>query len=129
MTRELADLYYRNFPASAERGYLSYAAMLQTFAETARAWEPDLERYFLSWKDAVKNHYYRRYPRLEDSPFFRDFLMTVDDSNAEPAAKLTIAEQYRRRMMTLGEYHANESYIRALHQSHVDWLRGRGWWD
>ena len=127
MVRELADAYYRSFPASAERGFLSYAAMVQTYAETARAWEPDVQRYFESWRDAVKGVDEGRYPSLPYSPFFRDFLTTIDDSNTEPRAKLTLREQYLRGMITLGDYNNYQSYIATLRRSHADWLSSKGY--
>ena len=129
IVRELSDLYYRGVPSSAERGYLSYGAMIQTFAETARAWEPDFQRYYGSWKEAVKGVNSGAYAELSDAPFFRDFLMTIDDSNTEARAKLSLRQQLDRGYITWSEYKQYRAYARTMTTSYVNWLVNKGYWN
>lgn len=139
IAREFADLYFEDFPVSAERAYMSYGVMTRTFAEMTNsdlasngyAWDHSrdrydggayvLQRYYGSWKEATQS----RDPRA--SAFFR-FLQSIDDSNADPRAKLSLRQQYDRGLISYSTYRQMRDYFDGIVRSEVDWLGNTGRW-
>ena len=144
MAREFSDLYFESFPASAERGYMSYSNMARVFADltgSGRAadgywWNRAkdqasggayaMERYYGSWREAVQDDYYGR-RRIQDSPFF-GFLKGRDDSNTEPRAKLSLREQYDRGLIGYAQFRQMADYFDSIVVSERSWLNSTGRW-
>lgn len=139
IAREFADLYFESFPASAERAYMSYGVMTRAFAEMTNsdlasngyAWDHSrdrydggayvLQRYYGSWKEATQSGD----PRA--SAFFR-FLQSIDDSNIDPRAKLSLRQQYDRGLISYSTYRQMRDYFDGIVRSEVDWLGNTGRW-
>lgn len=144
LAREMSDLYFESFPASAERGYMAYSNMTRVFAELTGSglarqgywWNRSkdqrvdgtyaMERYYGSWREAVQQDYSGR-TRLRDSAFF-NFLKGRDDSNAGGASKLSLREQYDRGLISYSTYREMDQYFSTIVNSEVGWLNGSGRW-
>ncbi len=144
LAREMSDLYFESFPASAERGYMAYSNMTRVFAELTGSglarqgywWNRTkdqrvdgtyaMERYYGSWREAVQQDYSGR-TRLRDSAFF-NFLKGRDDSNPEGRAKLSLREQYDRGLISYSTYREMDQYFSTIVNSEVNWLNGSGRW-
>lgn len=144
LAREMSDLYFQSFPASAERGYMAYSNMTRVFAELTRSglardgywWNRAkdqytdgayaMERYYGSWREAVQQDYAGR-RTVRNSPFF-NFLKGRDDSNAGGASKLSLREQYDRGLISYSTYREMDRYFSTIVDSEVNWLNGSGRW-
>lgn len=144
MAREMSDLYFESFPASAERGYLSYSNMARVFAELTGSglrsngywWNTSkdqysdgryaMQSYYGSWREAViENATIRK--DIRDSAFFQ-FLQGRDDSNTDPRAKLSLYQQYRRGLITRATYNEMNNYFFTFAASESNWLNNSGRW-
>lgn len=144
LAREMSDLYFASYPASAERGYMAYSNMTRVFAELTGSglarqgywWNRSkdqytggayaMERYYGSWREAVQQDYSGR-TRLRDSAFF-NFLKGRDDSNAGGQSKLSLREQYDRGLISYSTYREMDQYFSTIVNSEVNWLNGSGRW-
>ncbi|TBR24514.1 hypothetical protein EPO15_03905 [bacterium] len=144
LAREMSDLYFESFPASAERGYMAYSNMTRVFADLSGSgkardgywWNRAkdqytdgayaMERYYGSWREAVQQDYAGT-RRLRDSAFF-NFLKGRDDSNAEGRSKMSLREQYDRGLISYSTYREMDQYFSTIVNSEVNWLNGSGRW-
>lgn len=144
LAREMSDLYFQSFPASAERGYMAYSNMTRVFAELTRSglardgywWNRSkdqysdgayaMERYYGSWREAVQQDYAGQ-RNIRNSPFFT-FLKGRDDSNADGRAKLSLREQYDRGLISYATYREMDQYFSTIVNSEVNWLNSSGRW-
>ncbi|MBI5595285.1 MAG: hypothetical protein HY928_04265 [Elusimicrobia bacterium] len=144
MAREFSDLYFASFPTSAERGYMAYSNMARVFAELTNSgrradgywWNRNkdqytqgayaMERYYGSWREAVVDHVNGR--RDARSSAFFQFLKGRDDSNTEPASKLSLREQYNRGMISWSAYQEMDRYFGSILSSESQWLTSTDRW-
>lgn len=144
MAREFSDLYFAGFPTSAERGYMAYSNMARVFAELTNSgrradgywWNRSkdqytqgayaMERYYGSWREAVVDHVSGR--RDARSSAFFQFLKGRDDSNTEPASKLSLREQYNRGMISWSAYQEMDRYFGSILSSESEWLTSTDRW-
>lgn len=144
LAREMSDLYFASYPASAERGYMAYSNMTRVFAELTGSglsrqgywWNRTkdqyvdgayaMERYYGSWREAVQQDYSGS-TRLRNSAFF-NFLKGRDDSNTDGRSKLSLREQYDRGMISYSTYREMDQYFSTIVNSEVNWLNGSGRW-
>jgi len=142
VAREMSDLYFDAFPASAERGYLAYSNMARTYAELTGSglsrkgywWDTSrdqwtgeayaMQRYYGSWKEAVENAY-RYGSDVRDSAFFR-FLKGRDDSNTDPQAKLSLRELYYKGRVSYQQYQEMSQYFDTFVGSEKSWMNDSG---
>lgn len=144
LAREMSDLYFAAFPASAERGYMAYSNMVRAYAELTNSgqasrrywWDTGrdqwtgeayaMQRYYGSWKEAVAD-YQHQGRDIRNSPFFR-FLQGRDDSNADPLSKLSLPELYRQGKITWARYQEMNTYYAQFLGSETSWLSQSGRW-
>ncbi len=143
IAREMADLYYEDFPVSAERGFLSYSVMVRAYAEMTNsdlsaygyAWDtqrdqkasgtPVIQRYYGSWKTAVQDTGRGWGQSIQQSEFFR-FIQTRDDSNIEPRSKLSLRQQYDRGLISRSQYNEMIGYFNSITRSEIQWISDSG---
>lgn len=138
LAREMSDLYFEDFPESAERGYMAYSMMVRSFAEMTNsdlnshdgAWDSSrdqrsggvyvIERLYDNWKEAVTRH-----SDVRNSAFFA-FLQTRDDSNVGVRSKMSLRQQYDQGLITYSHYSEMDRYFMKNVQSEERWLRDTG---
>lgn len=139
IAREMSELYFESFPASAERTYMGYSNMVRVFAELTNSgraanyywWDTDLDqwkegayamrRYYGSWKEAVTD-YGRDAAR---SPFFR-WLESGDGVKTDPAARRSLYARYRAGEISSETYREMGRYFDSIRESESRWLTGTG---
>jgi hypothetical protein len=138
IVRELSDLYYRDYPLSLERGYMSYSNMVRAFAELTNsgmraydfAWAETydhrnsggrliIKTYYDSWRSAAVSQL------PQESDFFA-FLKRHDDSNVEAASKLSILERFQRGDISYPQYLQRQREFERLAREERAWLDSTG---
>lgn len=133
IARAMAELYYKDFPASAEREYLTHAAMNQTFAEltgsgTRNWWDARKDRWedgrshvqahYGSWKESLQLRKDRRQP-VQDSTYFRWL----------GNGKASLSDLHNRGTISWSTYNQMSRYFDGIIQSQTSWLSNTGrWW-
>lgn len=135
IAKAMAEVYYKDFPASAEREYLVHAAMIQTFADltgsgTGNRWDDRSDRWkdgrsetqahYASWKESLqlKND---RGQDIQNSTYFR----WIGGQNGQ----MSLWDQLRLGRISRSAYNQMSSYFNSVTRSETDWLRNTGrWW-
>lgn len=135
IAKAMAEVYYKGFPASAEREYLVHAAMIQTFADltgsgTGNRWDDRADRrndgrsetqaHYASWKESLqlKNEWAQD---IQNSTYFR----WLGGQNNQP----TLRDRYNRGSISRNTYYQMNHYFDSVTRSETDWLRNSGrWW-
>lgn len=133
IAKAMAELYYKDFPASAEREYLTHAAMNQTFAEltgsgTNNRWDSRRDRWedgrshvqahYGSWKESLQLKH-DRYQKIQSSTYFKWL----------GNGKASLEDLYNRGSLSWSQYNQMKDYFDGVVRSQTDWLRNTGrWW-
>jgi len=144
IAREFTDLYFNDFPASAELNYLAHGSMLRVFAELTDSgmerynywWDQSkdqrvgnsyaMESYYSSWKQAAYDR--ARYGTSIGRSEFFEYLKDQDISNKDPNSRKTVRQHYRDGNITYSQYRDFTRQFDELTEAESSWFGNTGRW-
>lgn len=144
LARELSEAYFKDFPESADRNYMSFSNMVRVYAELTDSglsryghwwdtgrdqWTGDayaMQRYYGSWKEAVAEQS-RGGKAVRSSAFF-EFLRQWGGDNLGQDSRLTLTQLYRSGRISYAKYREMNEYFQQFVGSEESWFSQTGRW-